>query len=315
MKAYRLTLFFVLSANYAFALAPNGIVRAAEYYYSRQDYRQALQLWAEVVKKRPDDTVAVLRLAELKLMIEGKRPSQAFLLSWLQVQGRNADGFSRNLVSRKLTQTLSTFVSDESQSFYLQARPKLNFNDCEGALNLLKQSLSLEPENLLTLREKAHCEKQLNQEDAYLATTRFMYALNPYDSMVLEDYFRALFLAKRFSEIVSASNPGTFDFASKNRQLFLIAALIESKSDAEALILIEGLIKEKKEKPFALLYYLKSRVFSRYVSMKKEETSALQIFLAMTEDSSASSLFPEFEIEAKVVESKKRLAELGFDPR
>lgn len=298
---------FLLCHNFSLALTPDGLTRAAEYYYSRQDYRQSLQLWSEVVRKQPGNSFGLVRLSELKLMIEGKKPAVDFLLSALQSKTHPLDSFSRDLVSKKLTRILSTFVLDEAQSFFLQARPKLNFNDCEGALSLLNQSLSLEPENILTLNEKARCERQLEQWSAFLSTSRSLYGLNPLENGSLDTYLAALLYFGDYEQITSLMNLSLLETSSRERKWIYALALVETKADAEAKILLDSLSKET-EKGYVLPYFVRGKLLLRTSLQREEGLKDLNEFVKLA-SAENSKLDPVYKSSERVEEAKKLLLE------
>src|SRR3989338_6635447 len=103
--------FLFLGAHTLQGTPTDSLSRAADYYYFRQDYRQALRLWEEVVKKDLTSISGVLRLADLKLVVEGKRSALASLVDVLQSKSNLVTHSAKSVLTWKLSQVLTLFES------------------------------------------------------------------------------------------------------------------------------------------------------------------------------------------------------------
>src|SRR5208283_2885714 len=86
------------------------LATAAEYYFSRQDYTQALGLWSEVLRRQPDSVDAALRVAELKMLSQGRQAASQTILSFMEAKGGLLSAEDRQRVTQRLGELQSTFL-------------------------------------------------------------------------------------------------------------------------------------------------------------------------------------------------------------
>ena len=97
-------------------ISDQAISQAAEYYFKRRDYKQALELWKKVIKNRPEDVAALLRISEIRLHFEGRGALRETLVN--AIKETNLSEESQKLIKQKLTELQNKFLTDEGQSFF-----------------------------------------------------------------------------------------------------------------------------------------------------------------------------------------------------
>src|SRR4051794_8952490 len=61
---------------------------AADYYFTRHEFRLALDLWSQVLRRQPDNLPAVLRVAELALLFQGRLAAAQAITAYLETEPR-----------------------------------------------------------------------------------------------------------------------------------------------------------------------------------------------------------------------------------
>ncbi|MCX6103082.1 MAG: hypothetical protein NT000_07445, partial [Proteobacteria bacterium] len=88
MKLVAWIFYVLLSAKaLAIAVSPSSpLAVAADYYSSKHDYNQSLDLWTKVYTLEPQSVEAMLKVSELELLIKGHETAQQTLLQFLKKQ-------------------------------------------------------------------------------------------------------------------------------------------------------------------------------------------------------------------------------------
>lgn len=191
------------------AVATTAPLVIAERYYD-QDYAQAIKLLSDTLKLTRNRGDALLRLSELKLMVEGRASVRDLVLQFLESHQKNLSVDLRHKIQNKLSELQRIFLTDQGQSLYLQAVPRLQHDDFQSALSLLEQALQIEKGNTLIFLKKMLCEKKLGFVDRYYETLKRAFELDPFESDIVNElmeahiYFSkpsdAVFLATHFLE-------------------------------------------------------------------------------------------------------------------
>ena len=168
--------------------SPDPVATAAEFYYCKQSYRQALQLWRKVLVREPTNLGAALRVAELTLLFEGRGPEKDFLLKFYSTTQAQLGVVARETLENRFGALQGMFLTDEGQSDYLQALSHARYNDCSGAAAFLAQAAQLEPGNIKVLREKAACERKLGSYNTLYETLDLAVDTYPFDSRVVDNF-------------------------------------------------------------------------------------------------------------------------------
>jgi tetratricopeptide (TPR) repeat protein len=270
--------FLLLTAGSAGASAADS--ESAEYYFKNYDFPRSLELWKQVLKESPYDATATIRIAEISLMLEGrKRVSEIFEPAIKQAKDRGAKPLVVRL--RSAFYDLQTrFLTDRGQNLFLQARLRKQHKDLSAARNLLDQASQLEPGHLTIL--SALAEVQLAQEDykAYFSTLSESWSAFPLDANTRDTLVKAHFYFKDYTaalELLKASESLT----TKETPLLRALALWETGQINAASTSMESVsIRANEPSPtLSLAYYLRGLLTSKRSSMSAESKRWLSKFL------------------------------------
>jgi tetratricopeptide (TPR) repeat protein len=288
---------------------------AAEYYFTRHDYKQAYQLWLDVSKRQSDSVFALLRVAELKLMFEGRDAARDALRKYLDMAPIQKSGNeSRREVKDKLKFVESTFISDEGLSLYLQASSRIKRKDCAGAVTLLSRAVSLESGNLLVYLDRGFCERSLGAFDHYYETVKLAYDNDPYEKEVAENVTEGHLYFKQYNKAleVLAKAPDIASSVKGRTQLAL--SLTEIGKTGEALPLLQSVMDQQKQAGFhPIVLYMMGRILASRLDASVEATNYLERFLAAAPreiQSLSNEGWDLYHIQERVDDAKKILAQL-----
>lgn len=287
------------------AVSADSVSVAAEYYFHRHDYRQALQLWNEVYRKEPQNTRALLRLAELKLLVEGRESSRDLILTHLKLKNPGLNFDSRRALKERFVQLQQMFSSDSAQSAYLQAKPKILYKDFAGAILLLNQAIALDKGNPLVLKDRAFCELGLQQFEKYRETVRSAYESNPFDPETVERLMEIETFFRNYQAVLEITKNDTDVLHSwKNRQ-FHAFALMETRQWNEAISFFRRVVDEKKQATPAIVFY----GLGKSLSEKGDWLEALT-HLERFAQSTVPTAWEPFVLAERIDEAKKLIATL-----
>lgn len=221
-------------------------VSAAEYYFSRQSYPAAFELWSKVLSREPENVSALLRVAELKLLLEGRLASRDILLKFLGQRAGTLTNEAEQLIQSKHTLLQSLFLTDEGQSLYLRAMTKIQRKDFAGAAPLLTHALSLENNNLRILKEKAKCEKYSKAYDRFHETIQSAFESDPYDMEIIDNLVETYVYYKEYPKIVSLFRKTPNNLKTNRQRLAFGIALLEVGIPQDAIFVLQGLIERGK---------------------------------------------------------------------
>lgn len=279
----RVVLFVALFSLQAYGL-PDPLAQSAEYYYSHYHYQQAYNLWSEVFKRQPENGQAVVRLAELKLMFEGRPAARDLLLQFLAGPGRGAAIEWRPAVKEKLARLASTFLTNDGQSLYAQAVVKARRSDCAGAGPLLGQAAALEKGNLRVLREKAACEKALQNWAPWYETLKLAVQENPFNAEVVEHLAEGHLYYKDPAKAVDLLGADSELTKSPRALTTYSIALLDTGEKPEALAHLQQLIERDKS---AVIHPIVSfglgKILAGRPATSVEAASYLERFLAVAQ--------------------------------
>ena len=298
-----------LSLTHSLA-AIDPIASSAEYYYSRQEFREAYQLWNELLKRQPDNLQALGRVCELKTLFEGRTACRELLKGFLNRRESSLTPDVLDGLRTKILNLESVFVTDEGQTAYLQAMGRVQNKDCPGALKLLTHAFQVEKGNILIARQKARCEKTLQLYDQFYQTIKFANEVIPVDRDLSEQLSETHVYYRQFVSVVERveRNKGMFD--SLRSRLAYGISLAELGKDDPALNVLQNLVDQERQSgvhPIAWFYL--GQIFS-----KKQNSSAVAI--SYLEKFISSSAQPEnnkidgwdpYRATDRTVEAKKLL--------
>jgi tetratricopeptide (TPR) repeat protein len=290
---------------------------AADYYFSKNDYSQALSLWEEVYKSQPSSVQAMLKVSELELLLKGHEPSQKTVLDFLNHRRQFISTYDWKNIQSQLELTQSRFVKDESQSLYFQAVSKINLGDFSQALALLNQANILEKGNLLILEAKANCEKRLGFFNKFYETLKTANEIAVVKTRWTESLLEAHYHFKDYGEIVKWFEKRSEQGLTPRQKLTSALALIEKGDEKEG----RALLLQIQEKQLAevirpMLWYGLGRVLMKEPYSAGMVTKHLERFVA-----SASKLeafqpqnWDPYRLKEKVAEAQIVLADLKQSP-
>jgi len=273
-----------------FALRSSGAVEptlnSAEYYYQHQDFAQALPLWQKVLNQQPHHAVALGRVCEMKLVLEGRAACRELLHSRLGTEwSKTPDG--ERLLSEYLDRFLTIFVTDDGQTAYLMGQERVSLHDFSGALAYFDQANNLEGGNLRVLKAKARVEKKLKRIDLMTQTLAKLNELHPLDFSQWDDWLEALYFNRDYDQLVKQVRARGGEPISFRQRVAYGLALVESESFTEAIPLLQGAVtKDRLVHP--MVWYGLGKAFSERSGALTEATLSLERFIAVLKQPEAS---------------------------
>lgn len=236
------SLFFIYSS---FAKA-SLISDSAEYYFQKQDYAQALLLWQKELERQPDSLNAVMRVSDLKFLLEGREPAKLVLLKYLDESKGPPFAEKRARAKEKLSYFQSTFLSEDAQTQYFKGLFRAGKNDCLNAVPLFDRALTTEKENTLILREKAKCEFQSGLWANYYATLKLLANADPFDIKTVGQLLEAHSHFNKKEEIAILFQKDADFSAVFNHRLIYALALLDTGRGDQAMPIFLSLAGETK---------------------------------------------------------------------
>jgi tetratricopeptide (TPR) repeat protein len=228
-----------------FARAQDPLSSTAEYYFSRQDYQQALNLWLEVLKRHPQNVDALLRIGELRLHFEGREALRTTLYDFVEKYKSQLNPDTLERIQTRWRELQTAFLTDQGQERYLQAVERLKRKDYEGARDFLVQAHGLEKGNIKILVDKAKCEKALGSFQEFYATLKEANKNDPFDALLRDDLIEAQIYFKDFNEVVKLTG-GTP--SSPRQSVGVGVALMKVGENQKALKILQGMAESGKDK-------------------------------------------------------------------
>lgn len=225
----------------------------AEYYFTHSDYPQALKLWTEVLTKDPTNDTAVGRVAQLQLFFEGRQAARDGLARYLASHGEALPRESRRLLLERWRVIQTSFLTEEGQSLYLQAREKETQGDCPAAVALVSRALVLEKGNTDLLKFRARCEFKTENFAAHYETLKQANGEYPFDLVLQEELAEAHLRFQQPQRVVEMWDGATEPFSTRKR-LALAFSLLDTGADARATALAPKVGEPRAtESPWAFL--------------------------------------------------------------
>lgn len=223
----------------AWSAKTDPLATAADYYFARQDYAEALRLWKEVWAKDATNDAAALKVAQLELLNQGRAAARAVLVRQLEALDREERGErdDRRALIEKWREIEGVFLTEEGQALYLQAKEKETQGDCAAALAIVSRAVLLEKGNLELLRFRATCERRTESFPAYYETLKSADVEFPFDSELKEELAEAHLQFKQPQKVVDlfAKEEGP---PGPRRRLALAFAHLDLGEDAKAAHLV-----------------------------------------------------------------------------
>ncbi len=238
---------WLLVSPSSFGALVDPLVSAAEYYFSHQDYSQSLQVWNRILKKQPESLTALFRVSGLRLLTEGRGPSRDVILGHYY---QNADRLgieTRGRLAQKLEEFQSIFFTDDGQSLYLRALPRMKHDDWQGSLVLLAQAAELEKGALPVLRAKWKCEKELTLYEKYYDTLKRAQDMNPFDEATIEELAEAHVYFRAFDKAVGLFQRNPENLRSVRERVAVGVALSQLGQSADAIQILQAIADKETE--------------------------------------------------------------------
>lgn len=230
-----------------FAVAsPEPLATAAEYYFSRQDYRQAYQLWSEILKRQSDNLAAVFRVCELKMFFDTRGACRDLMLKFLADSGSALSSETRRHVRDKHSQLQSLFLSDDGQAHFFQAQAKASRKDYTAALSLLEASGQAEQGNVRVLWERAQMEKRLQRYERYHETLKETLANDPFHSEARAELIDSSVYFRQYDKAVALYREEPDRLTRPGSRTSIGIALLETGHDVEAQALLLSISDDVK---------------------------------------------------------------------
>ena len=262
-----------------FALA-DGSATAAQYYFDHREYSQSLELWTALLSRQPDNVEAVCRVAELKLLLEGRAPSKEIILDFMKRRKDQMRPEERENLRTRFERMQTLFLTDEGQTAFLQGRTRLERKDFQGALSALERSISLEKGNLKVLKVKASCERSLGLWDAFAQTAKLAFENDPFDPEAAADMSDSYSYRSQYPKVIELfQNSPDLLSSIRNRTAYAVA-LAESGAVGSAVPLLQGLVEKGKANSIApILWFELGSVLSKRPDTTAEATNYLEQFI------------------------------------
>ncbi len=307
-----LAVFFITASPKALSAPSDSLSLAAQYYYSHHDYPQALGLWSEVLKKDPINTMALLRVCELKILTEGREACRELMLSNLEGPNLRTTE-SRKFLIERFRDLQKLFLTDEGQTSYLQAVSWVKLKELPRALASFERASQLEKGNASVLREKAKTEKLMGQWDSYLQTCQLAYENDPFDPAVVEETMEVGSYLGNYEKVVSIQHRSVSTNTIRS-QIAYAFALVQMGNVTDALPLLQTIAGQGKITSLhPIVWYSLGKLFSQKRDGHSEAVTYLQRFLSST--ARPENLLIEgwdpYRSTDKVDEAKKLLASLA----
>ena len=142
---------------------------AAEYYFSRHDYKEALKLWNKVLDKNPKNVDALMRVSELSLMFGSRELSRKVITDFLDKWSQKITPDPNTVLGRKALQLQSMGIELLVNTFHLDAKRAMGvLLPNEGVLMLKAKVLDANHGGFVLNHEMDHAilsqmEKNLNK--------------------------------------------------------------------------------------------------------------------------------------------------------
>lgn len=290
---------------------------AADYYSSKHDYNQSLDLWTKVYTSQPQSVEAMLKVSELELLIKGHETAQQTILQFLHKQKNILSPYVIKDIQGRLWIMQNRFIKDESQSLYLQAITKIKLLDFSQGLALLNQSIALENGNLLVLQAKTNCEKKLGLFNKFYETLKLASSVVEMNRDWSESLLEAQYYFKDYGDMVTWFELQVKSTLSPRQRLASGMALIEKGQEKEGAFLLSQLHDSGKRSPvFPILWYGLGRVLIKQPATIGAGVQYLERFLSATGQVDTLSIdgWDPYRSLEKVPEVKAWLADIKQIP-
>ena len=276
--------FLFLVASTA-ALAVDPLFIAARYYSEHHDYKQAYPLWSELYKRTPQDMDVFIPLLELKLMFEGRMAIRDAIVSIVEHKPQTLGKGEWQLLRDEAEHLRGLFQSDEGQSFYLQALPRVARGDMTGALSLFNQALTLEKDHPRILWERAKCEKALKDYERHYQTLKRTQEIDPLFFDPYDDLVEAHLNFKEDQTVISLLSSRWSDGPRTLRQKTALAsAYAKGGNFSAARPLFAGLLEQaKRSNVHPIVWYWLGKMKADARDSGAEALAYLERFLANLE--------------------------------
>lgn len=236
---------------------------SAEYYFQKQDYPQSLLLWQKELERQPDNLSAVLRVSDLKFLLEGREAAKQVLLKYLDESQGPPFAEKRAKAKEKLSYFQSTFLSEDAQTQYFKGVFRKSKDDCVNAVPLFDKALATEKENTLILREKAKCEFQTGLWANYYATLKLLANADPFDIKTVGQLLEAHSHFNKKEEITVLFQKDADFSAVFNHRLIYALALLDTGRGDQAMPIFLSLAGETKNFQLpAVIFYGIGKILS-----------------------------------------------------
>lgn len=287
----------------------------AEYYYSRNDYAQALSLWSEILRQKPDNLLAVIRVAELKLMFEGREASRQTILAFMSRPDGTLSSKERSQLREKSRSLQQLFLTDEGQTLYIQALAKIKEKDCAGALPLLGRAMTSEKGNLKVLLQKARCERSLALPKELQQTLKLAQESDPFDEEIADELAETLIYFGEYEAALSLLKTSAAQSPTLRHRVAHGVALMAAGQPEKAVPQFQRLVEQESRNGVpAVVYYVLGVALSKGTDTSAEAVFFLKRFLSSLSKESVSAGWDPYRCQEKIEQVNKLLASLERPP-
>jgi len=308
---YKIILPVVFIARFSLAnIDPTAL--AARYYSDHNDYKQAYTLWLQHSKRFPESLEAFLRIAELKLLLESRSLLKEHLSQFLGKRSQPINKEEWFLLRDRMNQLRFIFKTDNGQSLFLQAMPKIQRSDCTPAVALLNQALTIENDHTLILWERAKCELKLLQLERAYETLKRLQDRDPLFPDVYDDLAEAHLYFGNHREVSPLLN-GIWNSGAPQtvrQRIALAIALVQMKRPNDAFTIFRSLLESSKHRRIhPVVYYWMGKIRASHRPSQGEALTLLKLFLSAIEQGPSGEVWDPYRLSELQVDAKKLLTQ------
>jgi len=267
------------------------IRQTAEQYYQQHDFKTALKTWEELLEDSPRQVPYALKVAGLKLLLEGRNSALKFLEDFKKESLASLSSQEIQELKRKSIDLYKVFLSEEAQVHYLQALSKTKLKDWLAGQALINHALLLEPGNLQILELKVEIDKTLGAFSAAYETLKQLYTISP-ESEIYREKLAEYHLFHGQFEAAKAILEGPSKFSLSQRSKFALAvALWELGQKSQSRKMIEDLVQNRESSQTEIAPPLLWMLHRMELDKSKNSKDAKAFLAALKEASSEKTRF------------------------
>jgi len=252
----------------------------AQQAFDSHQFQKALSLWTQLYKQNPHQFSYGLKTAELKFLLEGRKAALS-LLSKIEENKEPLPPIEKQVLEKKKKEFLESFLSEEAQTYFLQADSKMQLKEWATALSLIQQANSVEPFHGQILQAKLAAERQMGLYSELLATLEALKSLDYDNSKFQDDGIEAEIALGEFDNVIKKlENSKKLSFRGK---LALLEAYLKTNENEKAKELFDSFQVENSRllsqsiefQWLAFEFYSSQKQFQKQASQTQKRLLAL----------------------------------------